>query len=64
MRKFVAWLVLQAGLFVACLINGAFALWLVNPAFGLHVGYWGWVGVAFVVTEVVATGARLQTVLE
>lgn len=64
MRIFVAWLILQLGLLVSCLIDGAIAMWILNPVFHLSVGFWGWVGVSFVLVEIVSTGAQLQKISE
>ena len=64
MIKFIAWLIIQVGLVLACLLNGLLSLWILNPVFHMAVSYWGWVGVAFVLTEIVSSGVQLQKISE
>lgn len=45
---------------VASLFNGLLAMLVINPIFHLTLGYWPWVGIAFVVAEMVSSGVALQ----
>ena len=62
--RILLWLIMQVSLLLACMLDGALAMWIINPVFHLSVSYWGWVGVSFVLVEIVSTGVQLQKVSE
>lgn len=60
MDRFVKIVAINIVLFLSCLINGLLLMWVMNPVFDLHIGYWSWFAVAFVATEIVNSGVSLH----